>query len=603
MTEDYCRRATQDYYSDSVIISAAMATSDDPCAGLSYATGGSIKSTQPILQQIAMPTRPSSGAWTPVDDQTLMQARAQGINWGPIQQTYFPNKTPNACRKRHERLMERKNIDDWDTIKLENIARTYMGMRKEIWGPLAAHTGEKWHVVEQKCMSNGLKNIQTAARSATRRELMNDGMGQAIPAGVYALEPHTNDSSLNIDELETEYDADGVSSILGSSVGTSITVPQAQYHHQQYYHSQRVPSMKTEIDAIINRPNTSANKEDTYQEDTYQEDKARNDQNHSNTKDTSQERVITSEYDKANKSDPAQPGAQAWNDSCKEFGTSVATRTLVPRSANSANSRNTSQVKANPKRKLGNEGFDDEQSNEQEKKRTKPDPPMPDNTLKNCQKFPSIKPDYSCSVEQSSTNNPILLDELRSAALQEEIKRRATALISSAIEPLQAQLLDEALNMIQDSQKAVADEFKNSGSASFISCDIGQESLYSLGNLSPPRDSTLSAITSDWDNQIVDLLKSTEYSSLDWFANFWDPSMPIGLSTSDISSTRLSNGSSCSCVGSCICFTVASQQPRTPPLSQIADSASSSQDSSVLNLLQSLTRSVLALEERMKEKK
>jgi uncharacterized protein YyaL (SSP411 family) len=79
-----------------------------------------------------------------------MAARAQGMNWAPIQQAYFPSKTPNACRKRHERLMDKRSADDWDGLKLGNLAKTYMAMRKEIWSGLAAQTAEKWNVVEQK---------------------------------------------------------------------------------------------------------------------------------------------------------------------------------------------------------------------------------------------------------------------------------------------------------------------------------------------------------------------------------------------------------------------------------------------------------------------
>lgn len=101
-----------------------------------------------------MQHRASSGAWTPQDDQQLLAARSQGLNWGQIQTTYFPNKTPNACRKRHERLMERKGADDWDNRKLERLAKEYMSMRKEIWSGLAARTGEKWNVVEAKVRYN-----------------------------------------------------------------------------------------------------------------------------------------------------------------------------------------------------------------------------------------------------------------------------------------------------------------------------------------------------------------------------------------------------------------------------------------------------------------
>jgi hypothetical protein len=123
-----------------------------------YATGGPVQPLQHYQQPMAgpapVPGRPSSGAWTPADDAQLMAARAQGLNWQPIQSAYFPNKTPNACRKRHERLMDRRNSDDWDSVKFETLAKEYMGMRREIWAPLGAKTGEKWSVVEAKVRSH-----------------------------------------------------------------------------------------------------------------------------------------------------------------------------------------------------------------------------------------------------------------------------------------------------------------------------------------------------------------------------------------------------------------------------------------------------------------
>jgi len=109
------------------------------------------------LQHESMPVtatppsiRPSSGAWNPTDDERLMTARSEGMHWASIQQAYFPDKTPNACRKRHERLMERRSVGDWDGKKLETLAKNYMSMRREIWQHLAERTGEKWNVVEQK---------------------------------------------------------------------------------------------------------------------------------------------------------------------------------------------------------------------------------------------------------------------------------------------------------------------------------------------------------------------------------------------------------------------------------------------------------------------
>jgi hypothetical protein len=153
------------YYQPSPIDTMSQQQSyAQPSSQSSYSNGGPVQhplqpsSYNPMPQSVTPVSssaplssiRPSSGAWTPQDDQTLMAARAQGMNWAPIQQAYFPSKTPNACRKRHERLMERRSADDWDGMKLETMAKCYMGMRREIWSGLAAQTGEKWSVVEQK---------------------------------------------------------------------------------------------------------------------------------------------------------------------------------------------------------------------------------------------------------------------------------------------------------------------------------------------------------------------------------------------------------------------------------------------------------------------
>jgi hypothetical protein len=143
------------YPSIATTMQSSMNSQQMSQSGLSpYATGGPVQPLQyhqqPVPQTSPLPVRASSGAWTPSDDAQLMSARAQGLNWQPIQAAYFPNKTPNACRKRHERLMDRRNSDDWDVIKLETLAKEYMGMRREIWTQLGNKTGEKWTVVEAK---------------------------------------------------------------------------------------------------------------------------------------------------------------------------------------------------------------------------------------------------------------------------------------------------------------------------------------------------------------------------------------------------------------------------------------------------------------------
>ncbi|KID98361.1 myb family transcription factor, partial [Metarhizium majus ARSEF 297] len=174
--------------------------------------------------------RASSGAWSTIDDNRLVQARAQGLNWGQIKDAHFPTKSANACRKRHERLMERKGADDWDTRKFQQLAKEYMGMRKEIWSGLAARTGEKWNVVESKCMSNGLKNLQAAARQASRRERLETGShitGYDDDSGISGI------GLTPVDELDASYSSPETSSSIGATHSFSSNSATA-YHLQGY---------------------------------------------------------------------------------------------------------------------------------------------------------------------------------------------------------------------------------------------------------------------------------------------------------------------------------------------------------------------------------
>lgn len=91
-----------------------------------------------------------SSSWTAKDDETLIQARTQGLNWNQIAPKHFPSKSPNACRKRHERLMEKQNAEQWDGVKLDVLAQAYMEVRRDMWSLLASRVGERWQLVETK---------------------------------------------------------------------------------------------------------------------------------------------------------------------------------------------------------------------------------------------------------------------------------------------------------------------------------------------------------------------------------------------------------------------------------------------------------------------
>ncbi|KAF1353563.1 hypothetical protein BDV97DRAFT_118115 [Delphinella strobiligena] len=123
--------------------------------------------SQPSVPPLGHASHRNAAVWSDSDDQILTTARASGLNWQPIATRHFPSKTANACRKRHERLMERRNHDDWDGRKIDALAREYMECRKDMWSMLAARVGERWAVVEAKvCLpghmiSNITSNILT----------------------------------------------------------------------------------------------------------------------------------------------------------------------------------------------------------------------------------------------------------------------------------------------------------------------------------------------------------------------------------------------------------------------------------------------------------
>ncbi|KAL2152890.1 hypothetical protein VTH82DRAFT_4045 [Thermothelomyces myriococcoides] len=131
------------------------------------------------------------GTWTAEDDKTLLQARSRGQNWAELQRTHFPNKTANACRKRYERLIERRGLHDYSGRRLEMVANEYMNMRRELWSGLADRVGMRWEVVEALCMGAGLRTIQSNARSYTNRarresrvsQKMRETHAEALSAG------------------------------------------------------------------------------------------------------------------------------------------------------------------------------------------------------------------------------------------------------------------------------------------------------------------------------------------------------------------------------------------------------------------------------------
>ncbi|QIW97221.1 hypothetical protein AMS68_002739 [Peltaster fructicola] len=199
------------------------------------------------VQPSASTTR-SAAIWSPADDEILLHARASGLNWQPIASRHFPNKTANACRKRHERLVERRHAEDWDSQKLELLAQEYMSCRREMWEVLAARLGERWNVVEAKCMEKGLKTLQSTARTAHRRASASYSGSFEEPGS--GNSDHHSDSGIGLGsdaEMEVGDDA-GPSTITNKSATTwSGSCPRPQQASQSYMDHARSQSLPIAI--------------------------------------------------------------------------------------------------------------------------------------------------------------------------------------------------------------------------------------------------------------------------------------------------------------------------------------------------------------------
>lgn len=109
--------------------------------------------------------------WSSQDDAILLNARSRGHGWSQIQREHFRNKTANACRKRHERLIAKRRGLEWNQDMLEKLSTEYIKLREQIWQPLAHNVGEKWQDVEKACFEKGLKSLTTPSRSHNKKDI------------------------------------------------------------------------------------------------------------------------------------------------------------------------------------------------------------------------------------------------------------------------------------------------------------------------------------------------------------------------------------------------------------------------------------------------
>ncbi|RMD39707.1 hypothetical protein DV735_g5426, partial [Chaetothyriales sp. CBS 134920] len=121
--------------------------------------------------------------WTNGEDALLLDAKSKGLGWNDIHERYFPTKSGNACRKRHERLMVKLRTTDWDETRVRRVWNEYVreGVRREFWEPIAQRCGEQWEDVERVCFQQGLKGIR--ASSQTHHHSRSRSSASSRPGG------------------------------------------------------------------------------------------------------------------------------------------------------------------------------------------------------------------------------------------------------------------------------------------------------------------------------------------------------------------------------------------------------------------------------------
>lgn len=91
-----------------------------------------------------------SVAWSSAEDNILIEQRRLSTAWKVIAEEFVRNKSSNACRKRHERLIK----DEAMMLAANNVDQRKLGMvyckqREAIWSAIAKECGiSDWKVAE-----------------------------------------------------------------------------------------------------------------------------------------------------------------------------------------------------------------------------------------------------------------------------------------------------------------------------------------------------------------------------------------------------------------------------------------------------------------------
>lgn len=154
----------------------------------------SATSSSPSPLEMSGKARRLSKTWSRQDDDLLVAYRNRGLNWKQIRE-HFPDKTANACRKHCERVIKyRKRSEDWDSAKIERLARRYCEQRREIWEGLA-EPEDDWEIAEFKVSGAERRRSRWPSCRSQRQRLTMAAVLEREGTKVYRLTRSTHDET------------------------------------------------------------------------------------------------------------------------------------------------------------------------------------------------------------------------------------------------------------------------------------------------------------------------------------------------------------------------------------------------------------------------
>jgi hypothetical protein len=204
-----------------------------------------------------------SGPWQNDADSILLDAKGRGMSWEEIHKKFFPNKSANACRKRHERVLAKMRSTDWDEARVQRVTEAYNRHRQVIWAPLCKELNESWSDVEKvvstmsstvhvdknltlwlsyQVFQQGLRNLRNPSRSSHVRNRSRASSGHAglseYERGSSLDEPydHTDDSGISLGHSRhsrrpSEMGGHGLSTSVESLPSVNHLLGESSYHY------------------------------------------------------------------------------------------------------------------------------------------------------------------------------------------------------------------------------------------------------------------------------------------------------------------------------------------------------------------------------------